>query len=104
MNVIGNSTSQVDRSFGVALNLPAGINPQPNDFVLPPSPAQGTIMDDDSIIAAARFIKQSAPTPAPAPQPVLQSYSVQKGASSRSFVRYVDLVLNKAHAGFRCGP
>ena len=55
-------------------------------------------MDDDSVIAAARFIKQSAPTPAPAPQPVLQSYSVQKGASSRSFVRYVDLVLNNVNA------
>ena len=96
--MIGNSASQVDRSFGVALNLPAGINPQPNDFILPPSPAQGTIMDDDSVIAAARFIKQSAPTPAPAPQPVLQSYSVQKGASSRSFVRYVDLVLNNVNA------
>jgi hypothetical protein len=101
VNVIGNTTPQADRKFALAISLPAGTNPQPIDLVFPTVASQGTILDDDvptgitpRSIPSPTPAPTPAPTPTPAPQPVLQSYAVQKGATGRSFVRYVDLVLN----------
>ena len=101
VNVIGNTTPQADRKFSVAISLPSGTNPQPIDLIFPAAASQGTILDDDvSTGITPRSIPTPTPTPSPtptptpAPQPVLQSYAIQKGATGRSFVRYVDLVLN----------